>query len=163
MPTRNKRVNVTLPDAQWQLLTRLAKVQRRSRASVLLELFQTIAPVLERVATVAEAAERAQVQATEGFRDSVERAEAAMLPEVAKALGQFDWLLEDAVERDKRHFGPGVVLSPGGMAGVSEPERSERRRRLPTPVRVTTGVRFTGGGGKRTPKRRVSRSARRKS
>ena len=95
MPSRNPRVNVTLTMQQYDLVSRLAKSQGRSRSAVLLELLETVTPVLQRVVVITEAAQRVQAQAKEGFRESAERAEAAILPQVTEAMGQFDLLVED--------------------------------------------------------------------
>jgi hypothetical protein len=125
VPTSNPRVNVTLNANQYELLSRLGKAQGRSRSAVLVDLLETVTPMLERVVVAIEAAQRVQVQAREGFRKSVDDAEEALLPHVQAAMGQFDWLVEQAtslagvvpyepVERPTRAAAGGVVDAPGG-------------------------------------------------
>ena len=94
MPTRNPRVNVTVTPERYDLISRLAKIQSCSRSAILIELLDMVAPVWERVVVVAEAAQRAQVQAKEVLQDSLDRAEAEILPHVMQAQGQVDLLLQ---------------------------------------------------------------------
>lgn len=123
MPTANPRINVTLPPEQYELVSRLAKMQRRSRSAVLLELLETVLPVLERVAVVGEAAQRAHAQAREGLRESVERAEATILPKLAEALEQADWLLEEQVRlvQDSAHRSTPQEAGGARRGGVRGP------------------------------------------
>lgn len=147
---KNPRVNVTLKPEQYELVSRLAVLQKRSRADVLRDLFETVMPVLERVAVVSEAAVRASNQAKEGLRESVEAAEEAIRPHVLASLAQFDIFAQ----------------SLGGAAGegsAGSPARAERPpESVPTPVAVTTGVRSLPRNGRRRVTSGVSRSARRK-
>ena len=156
MPTAKPRVNVTLSVEDYELLSKLATQQKRSRADMLRDLFQTIRPVLERVAVVTEAALRAQATARQGLVQSAEKAEAELLPMVQQALGQFDLFIADVqAQADGRQ----PQASTGGAAAAPPA----------TPVPVITGVRSSRTGGK-TPRRVVrqgprkvaGRSARRK-
>jgi len=150
MPTRNPRINVTLKPEHYDLISRLSRVQERSRADVLRELFETVLPVLERVVVVSEAAERAQVQAKEGLRESAERAEAAILPHVAEAMGQLDAFVEDAVGQLTRG-GAGQV----GRRAATPDSPAPPGRRGVRPRAVTRGpVRGAGGGASRARKGR---------
>jgi hypothetical protein len=92
MATTKPRIQVTLKPSQYELLKRLAKVQRRPMSAILSELFDEIEPVYERMATVLEAAIRAQDTAKQGMRDALTAAEEEMRPHVAAAMGQFDLL-----------------------------------------------------------------------
>lgn len=123
MPTIKPRVNVTLKPEDFALLSTLAKQQKRSRSDLLRDLFETIRPVLERVAVVTEAALRARATAKEGLVQSAEKAEAELRPLVAQALGQFDLFLEDVKA--------GAEAPP--QAAPAPPQ---------TPVPVITGVRY---------------------
>ena len=154
MPTAKPRVNVTLSVEDFELLSTLAKQQKRSRADMLRDLFQTIRPVLERVAVVTEAALRAQSTAKSGLIASAEKTEAELLPLMQQALGQFDMFLAD-VERQ------------AGASGGQAPEALPPPPR--TPVPVITGVRSSRTGGKtprkgvrHVPRKVAGRSARRK-
>jgi predicted DNA-binding protein len=145
LPSTNPRVNVTLSPEQYALLTRLSKVQQRSRSAVLLELLEIVTPVLERVVVAVEAAQRAQVQATEGLRESVEAAEAAILPHVSSAMGQLDLLVEAAVR-----------AQDGPLHPMAAPLRSAVPRKSSSPRPVTRGPgRGAKGPGKRPSKGRA--------
>ena len=142
MPTRNPRVNVTLRPEQYELISRLSKVQGRSRSAVLVELFSIVMPVLERVVVVSEAAQRVQVQAREGLKQSVEASEALLLPHVASAMGQLDLLVENAIEAQRGSFHP--FASTRAERERSEPRRERAlRRQGPRPV-----IRGPGRGAK---------------
>jgi hypothetical protein len=151
MPTRNPRVNITLTPERFDLLTRLGKVQSCSRSAVVVELLDMVAPVWERVVVVAEAAQRAKVQAKEGLLESLDRAEAAILPHVMQAEGQLDLLLQDVLRRLPTTQGPGPAPSPSRAA-----ERSTRGRvrsqggrdRGPRPVIRGPGRGAKGAGGR---------------
>lgn len=137
MPTVNPRVNVTLKPHQYVLLTRLGKAQGRSRSAILLELLDLVFPVLERVVVALEGAQLAQDRAREGLRESVERAEAAILPHVQAAMGQLDLLVDQVA------YPPGKVgerrARPGGTSAPPSDQGSD-----PRPV-----TRGSGRGGKR--------------
>ncbi len=153
MPTRNPRINVTVSPEQYILLSRLSRVQGRSRSAVLLDLFETVTPVLERVCVVAEAAERAQFQAKEGLQAAAERAEAALSPMLAEAMGQLDLLVEDSVKRFKGHGRPSgappVRVRSTRSGGSRSPGKSPRP--------VTRGP----GRGAKAPGGRSSKGGRR--
>jgi hypothetical protein len=144
MPTDKPRVNVTLSVEDFELLSRLAKQQKRSRSDMLRDLFQTIRPVLERVAVVTEAALRAQSTARQGLIDSAEKAEAELLPMVQQALGQFDLFVADvqqqAAAADER---------AGGAPAAPRP--------APEPPASNTGVRSAPSAPRKPakPPRRV--------
>lgn len=145
MPTAKPRVNVTLKPEDYALLTTLAKQQKRSRADLLRDLFETIRPVLERVAVVTEAALRAQSTAKAGLIASTEKAEADLLPMVQQALGQFDLFVADIQQQAK---GAPEAAAVGGAPASR------------TPVPVITGVRSPKQGGKHRGKRPVKRRSR---
>jgi hypothetical protein len=133
MPTEKPRLQVTLTPKQHDLLSRLSLLQKRSRAAVLLEVFQTIEPVLERVAAILEAAVRAQHDALDGLRTATESAQANVEPMMVQALGQLDLLVAAA----------GVdQAAPPGRADAAPEARGRPSRRDPPAL--------TGGSGRRT-------------
>lgn len=96
MPSKNPRIALTLEPHRYELLTRLAKHQGKSRAAVITETLELIYPVMERVCVVLEAAQLAQESSREGLRQSVAKAEAELLPQLYRAVDQFDMFVEDA-------------------------------------------------------------------
>lgn len=134
MPTINPRVNVTLKPHQYELLTRLGRAQGRSRSAILLELLELVFPVLERVVVAVEGAQKAQDMARDGLRESVERAEQALLPHVAAAMGQLDAFVEEVAglaSADRAPSGRPPAVGPEAAAG--------RLSRSPDPRSVTRG------------------------
>jgi hypothetical protein len=130
MPTFNPRVNVTLKPEHFDVVSRLAKLQRRSRASVLAELLTEVIPMLERVVVIGEAAKRAEVQAKEGMKESMERAEAAILPHVSAAMDQFDLLLADITSQQSGQGSSPANPQPArggvGRGTLGKPRKSPR-------------------------------------
>jgi hypothetical protein len=143
MPTVKPRVQVSLSVPYFELLTRLAKLQRRSRSAVLSELFEQVAPVLERVAVVLQAAVRAQASARDGLVKATEDAEAEIAPFVNRAMAQLD-LLQQTAE--------GGAEAAAGKAGVPGLTASALPR---TPRAVTrgSGLPRTGGNARVSPRR----------
>jgi len=152
MPTSNPRVNVTLTQEQYELLSRLGKLQKRSMASVLAELLAEVVPVLERVVVVGEAAQRAQVQAKEGLRESVERAEAAILPHITAAMDQFDLLLDDVTKSTERQGA--AAANPQRQAQLPVGRGAPGKRKSPRSV-----TRGPGRGAKASKRRKSTRKS----
>jgi hypothetical protein len=155
MPTRNPRVNVTLSAQQYDLVSRLSNAQGRSRSAVLLELLEIVTPVLERVVVSVEAAQRVQVQAREGLRESVEAAEAAILPHVASSMGQLDLLVEAAIRAQEGPLHP--FAYPGReRKRAAGAHRTASRKSGSGPRPVTRGP----GRGAKAPGGRARKGAR---
>lgn len=124
MATDKPRIQVTVKPSQYELLKRLAKLQKRSMASILGELLDEIEPVYERVAVVLQAAVRAQSSMNQGFVESAQRAEAELAPLVAQAMGQLDMLVERtegsegagrAAESEANRGAPGASAAPASV------------------------------------------------
>ena len=96
MPTKNPRINLTLTPERYELLKRLAGYQSTTMAGIVSETMEMMYPVMERVCVVLEAAKRAQETSKEGFRDSIAKAEAEMLPLMYQAVDQFDMFVDEA-------------------------------------------------------------------
>jgi hypothetical protein len=96
MPTKNPRINITVTPERYELLKRLAGLQGSSMSGLVSETMDMMYPVMERVCVVLEAAHKAQQTSKEGFRDSIAKAEAELLPMLYQAVGQFDMFVEDA-------------------------------------------------------------------
>src|SRR5579883_735931 len=151
MPTVNPRVNVTLEPQQYELLSRLARAQRRSRSAILRELLELVIPVLGWVVVAVEGAQRAQEMARTGLRESVERAEAAILPHVQAAMGQLDLLVDQLTQgapsrpADTPPSAPGEARVAARGRGWERPQIGQR-----DPRPVTRG----SGTGVATPHKR---------
>jgi hypothetical protein len=124
MPTKKPRIQVSVKPSQYALLQRLAKLQGRSMASVIGELFDQMEPVYERVAVVMQAAVRAQASMKQGLRDATEQAEAEIAPHLAQAMGQLDLL---------------VTQSDAWNGGIGGGRAATAHGPSPTPEPVTRG------------------------
>ena len=65
MATEKPRINMALRQEYYDIVSRLAKIQGRSRSAIVVELLEAAMPTLERVVVVTEAAMRAQTSARE--------------------------------------------------------------------------------------------------
>ena len=155
MATEKPRINMALRREYYDVVTRLAKLQKRSRSAVVVELLEAAIPVLERVVVAGEAAQRAQSTAREELRSSLEKAEAAILPHVNAAMGQLDAFLVDSLETP-------LVDTARGAPSAARTERSEvaPRRGRPTALKRARGPRPVTRGpgrGSRTGKARAAK------
>jgi len=62
-------------------------------ASIVVDLIETVAPVLERVCVAVEAAQQAQASVKENLVRTAEEAEAQLGPMMAEAIGQLDMFI----------------------------------------------------------------------
>lgn len=96
MPTAKPRITITLSERQHELLNGMAKAQKVSMSSIVVELLDTAVPVLERVMEMITAAKNAPKEALEELRRSLDRAEGEVLGMQDAALGQLDLLVREA-------------------------------------------------------------------
>ena len=128
MPTENPRVNVTISPSMDALVSRLATLQRISKASVLRELLETAEPGLRHALALMEAAQDASQTAHKRLAADMERAlqateryERSMSNAFAHSLGD---LVADAETVRGRRPGRTGVARPAGMVA---PGRSRRK------------------------------------
>lgn len=135
-----------MDQADFDLLSAFAASQGVSRASVLVELWQTAAPVMARVLKLVEEAQRARESVRDGIREAAIQAQASMLPLQREAFLNLD-LFEEAV-RDAIREAAGVADDGGGGApatggGVLASESATTHGPRP----VTRGSGFRKGRG----------------
>jgi hypothetical protein len=151
MPTTKPRIQVSVKPSQYALLQRLAKLQGRSMASVIGELFDQMEPVYERVAVVLQAAVRAQQSMKDGLRESTEQAERDMAPFLAQAMGQLDLLVQQSEGWSKPEAAAdGRTAQPASAAAPRAPL---------TPAPVTRGSGLPTHTHKTAPSRSRNRVA----
>ena len=189
MPTKNPRINVTLEPHRHDLLRRMASVTQQSMSAILVDMFESIAPVFERAVVVAEQAAAARGDVKDGIRRAAEEAEQQLMPLLAGATNQLQMFMEDVQRQtgapggvparddpaSPRHVR--VVALEAGSGGASARARSprspktalrlgttgrksaqpaaaaKRKRRVPDPRPVITGVRSPKKGQKKGRKR----------
>lgn len=72
MPTLKPRVQVTLEPATHEVIERFARLQNRTRGSIISELLDSIAPPLARTVALLEAAQEAPKSVKQGLRSVVD-------------------------------------------------------------------------------------------
>lgn len=93
MPTAKPRLMITLEPDRYELLKRMAASQGASMASIVVDLVETVAPVLERVLVAVETAQKAHSDVRDNLRRVAEEAEKATIPHLHAAMGQLDTLV----------------------------------------------------------------------
>lgn len=93
MPTKNPRINLSVPPDLYDLIQRLGKVSGKSMSAAIVEMLEEGRPVLERVVVVGEAARKLQDDAKGAFRAKVEETEASIESHLQAAIGQADMFL----------------------------------------------------------------------
>lgn len=119
MPTAKPRVNVTMGEEEYALLTAFAARQGMSRGAVLMELWRDAMPVMARILKLLEEAEMARDSVREGIRDAAISAELEMMPLARQTLANLD-LFEDAVR--KAIAGTGGAGDAAGDAPRAAPD-----------------------------------------
>lgn len=114
MPTAKPRVNVTMNQDDYDLLSAFAARQGVSRSEILVDLWQMAAPVMARILKLLEEAERAKESVRDGIRQAAAEAELQMMPLAREALANLD-LFEDAIRQAMREAG-GVADDDSGGA-----------------------------------------------
>ena len=134
MPTAKPRINLTVSQEAYDLLTELASVQGGSRASIINDLLEASMPALQRVLVGLRALQERQRKLEQESADlarmdrdqmvlRIGEAERMLAPLLADSLGVFDKLVEDARKATQPpHSNTGVTpsqpdTSSGGRKG----------------------------------------------
>ena len=124
MATRTPRIQVTLSEQAYRIITRLADLQRSHRSTIIAEVINDLAPVLEDLMATMEAAARIREENIRGVRDASLEAVERMQVLVDEANDQFS-LLDMLVRR----AGDQPPTSNTGATGGPKPLKSHK----PTP------------------------------
>lgn len=93
MPTLKPRIAVTLNQATFDVIVRMALLQGVSRGAVVADLLESIAPVLTRTVALLEAAALAPKQVRDGLLEVVESAHDELVGIAGDATSQLDGIL----------------------------------------------------------------------
>lgn len=102
MSSTNERVNIYLPPVLADVIKRTADVREVSRARVIIDLLESIAPQLEQMVTMLEMAKRAPAQVADQLKKALEAATDQLEPIAAQSGEAFTALqlnIEDAIEQ----------------------------------------------------------------
>lgn len=102
MATDKPRVNVTLEPSTYELLRRAAAAQHTSMSKVVAELVESVAPMFERLVSIADALEQAPEEIRATLRGASEAAEPAIMQQLGGASADFEQLLRFAEELGDR-------------------------------------------------------------
>lgn len=129
MPTDKPRVQVTLEPETHAVIERLAKLQGRTRGSVIAEFLDSIAPSLTRTVALMEAAMEAPNDVKRGLKAMVEGVHQELVEVSGDASAQLDMLLDQLTHSpDSVEFDPHVVTRGSGM-GVKPPLTKPKKPR----------------------------------
>jgi len=129
MPTSKPRITITLTDQQHQVLSALAKVQKISMSSIVVDFLESTMPVLERLVSVLEGAANAPQSVKDQIRQSAESAEKAYGHLPSELLQPLDFMVRVAKEA-------GALSSEEVQPAAQEqgPPTSNRGVRISPPV-----------------------------
>jgi hypothetical protein len=119
MPTKKPRIAVTLPVHAYEVIERLAALQKCSRAAVVADLLVSVIPPLMRTVALLEAAQDAPVEVRTKLRQNLERMEMELAGDLGGALAQMDWLA--ATSREGAEGAPPAGRRRAGAQGRTNP------------------------------------------
>jgi len=138
MPTAKPRITITLTEQQHHVLQSLSDLQGESMSGIVVDLLETALPVLERVGAILQAAKDAPASAKQKLRESLDMAEAGMLPMASGLINQLDLLTE---------------VAGGGATGTAAPPRATKpAAKKGKPPSTNRGVRNTQNPIPKSPK-----------
>ncbi len=141
MPTSKPRITITLNDHQHQLLHALSELQEVSMSSIVVELLDTVVPVLERMAIVLKAAKDAPASVKESLKVSAEAAEAHLTPHLQDVMSQLDLLVEvGGVAGAAPRSGAAPVTPALSTVKKPRPPTSNRGVRIPQRTPLSQAV-----------------------
>lgn len=114
MPTLKPRITITLTEHQHEVLHRMSKLGGDSMSAIVVDMLDTVLPMLERVVATMQAAADAPKEVKESMKASFGKAEQEVLPQLELLMGQLDGLFVPA----------GVSALAGAPAGSSNPKPS---------------------------------------
>jgi hypothetical protein len=98
MPTQKPRLTITLSTPTYKAIEGVAKERGVSKTKVIAETMDAVAPVLERIATMLQAAKSATGDTLHMLRASAEESESEMTRLMAEGIDQLD-LLEEKLRK----------------------------------------------------------------
>lgn len=141
MATSKPRITITLEPRTYEVVHRLAKLNRQSMSRVITDFLAVADGQMRRAVVILEAAAGASDQAREGVRQTLARAESALVPALLQALDQQMLELDEASDESGLErvelLRKAAERPPAGRRGA--PDEDGRGRQSP-PVPVTRGV-----------------------
>lgn len=146
MPSNKPLIAVRLRPHVFEVYSRLAALQGRSRGGVVAEILETVYEPLMRTVALLEAARDAPVEVRQGLKRTLEDMERELVGAAGSSLAQMDLLVDRLMEHPVGEATP----RPGAL---SRQKIGERGGSTPVPVTRGSGRLFVQQSGrrKRTP------------
>jgi hypothetical protein len=121
MPTVKPRVTLTLEENTFEVISRMAQLQKCSRGSVITELLDSVIPVLSRTVALLEAASVAPAHVKDGLRDVISSTHDDLIEVSGDTIKQMDWLFSKMSDSGANPHvvtrGSGFVETRGSASG----------------------------------------------
>jgi hypothetical protein len=131
MATQKPRITVTLNDNQHSLLRELSELQSVSMSSLVVELIESVEPVLERLVSILKAAKAAPDSVRQEIKRNAQAAEQSFIPLASQLMGQLESLMPDVTPQDAPRRAGGVTLE---LSETFRPPTSNRGVRITNTV-----------------------------
>lgn len=136
MATSKTRITISLSDHTHQVISELARLQKRPKSAIVSEMMDTSAPVLERVCMALQAAEMASTTMRSSLAGSLSDSQQKVEGFLAESLDIFDEAIEP-LERSQSNIPPEEAyrfdlaeeLPPHSNTGVTIGDNSEKSRK----------------------------------
>ncbi len=99
MGTKTPRIQVTLSEESYEIVSRLAKLQQSNRSRIIAELVNDLSPVMGQLLETMEAAARVREENVQGVRDASREALERLQPlldEAEESMGLLDLMMKRA-------------------------------------------------------------------
>lgn len=166
MKNRRFRVNLALTQEEYDLLQRMSKIQNRSMASIVVELFQQVMPVQLRIAELSELLMEARRQTLTNVSSAASEIEAELREALDRARDQIDLFTDHNMSWSLHHrpsAAPRADFSPSSAR--SEGSNAKAKDGRPAGSRASSATARTPGGtrsrARLKPERRDTRARKR--
>lgn len=129
MPTLKPRVQVTLEPSTHEVIERFARLQNRTRGSIISELLDSIAPPLARTVALLEAAQEAPKSVKDGLRSVVDGLHGELVAVTGEADAAFRRLesLMGGENGSPDHDSTPVPVTRGSGTDTPPPKKRSRK------------------------------------
>lgn len=141
MSTNKPRITVTFPVEHYAVLSKLSELQGVSMSSLVVDLFDSVLPLLERTAEILTSARNAPKEVKDSIRKMLDEAEARVIPAASDIIASLDEMA--VLSSDKQET--------RSASSVRDCELLVREEARPHPT--NRGVRFTPQPSKTTMKK----------
>ena len=144
MPTSPYRIICTLPQHVFEVIDRFAKLQKRSKGSVVSEIVQTIYEPLMRTVALMEAARDSHPETLLTLRNTLDDIERELVGATGSGIAQLDWIAHRIGEESAKARAKEPVKK--GSKGVKDVLHQVGAKTALTPRLCNTGVQIPKTG-----------------